>query len=109
MTTEQIRAMMANTLKELNERKKALANIKGQEAAAAKQYEPPQKVPLPPPKVVTIETVADKTKTIANLQAQVKQENRFRTCNILNKKKCSFAMKVWGNNKQIVSLYIKVN
>jgi hypothetical protein len=72
MTTEQIRAMMANTMKELNERKKALANIKGQEAAtAAKQFEPPNKVPLPPPKVVTIETVADKTKTIANLQAQV--------------------------------------
>ncbi len=75
MTTEQIRNMMANTMKELNERKKALANIKGNQdpaaAFATKQFEPPPKVPLPPPKVVTIETVADKTKTIAALQAQI--------------------------------------
>jgi len=67
--------MMANTMKELNERKKALANIKGIQdpatAFAAKQFEPPPKVPLPPPKVVTIETVTDKTKTIAALQAQI--------------------------------------
>lgn len=65
--------MMSNTLKELNERKKALANIKGQAATAdsVKHFEPPAKVPLPPPKVVTIETVSDKTKTIAALQAQI--------------------------------------
>ena len=66
--------MMSNTLKELNVRKKALANIKGGASADGsniKQFEPPAKVPLPPPKVVTIETVADKTKTIAALQAQI--------------------------------------
>ncbi len=81
MTTEQIRNMMANTMKELNERKKALANIKGIQdpatAFAAKQFEPPPKVPLPPPKVVTIETVTDKTKTIAALQAQIANRWNF--------------------------------
>ena len=62
---------MANTLKELNERKKALANLKGGEATKSLESGGPQKVPLPPPKVITIDTVTDKTKTIAALQAQI--------------------------------------
>jgi len=62
MTTEQIRQMMANTLKELNERKKALANLKSNDPSS-------QKVPLPPPKVLSFDS--DKTKTIAALQAQI--------------------------------------
>ena len=65
MTTEQIRQMMANTLKELNERKKALANLKSNDPSS-------QKVPLPPPKVHSFDGASDKTKTIAALQAQVK-------------------------------------
>ena len=65
MTTEQIRQMMANTLKELNERKKALANLKSNDPSS-------QKVPLPPPKVLSFDGASDKTKTIAALQARVK-------------------------------------
>jgi hypothetical protein len=37
MTTDQIREMMANTLKEIGERKKTLANLKGPEGAGSKQ------------------------------------------------------------------------
>ena len=72
MTTDQIREMMANTLKELNERKKALANLKGDSSGAKSAFDSGvQKVPLPPPKVITIDAPPDKAKTIAALQAQI--------------------------------------
>lgn len=72
MTTDQIREMMANTLKELNERKKALANLKGDSTGAKSAFDSGvQKVPLPPPKVITIDAPPDKAKTIAALQAQI--------------------------------------
>ena len=73
MTTDQIREMMANTLKELNERKKALANLKGDSSAGKTAFDSGvNKVPLPPPKVITIDAAApDKAKTIAALQAQI--------------------------------------
>lgn len=59
MTPEEIRAIMASTLKALEEKKKNLG-----------MTQEPSRVPLPPPSVVTIDSL-DKSQTIAALHAQI--------------------------------------
>ena len=74
MTSEQIKAMMANTMKEIQARKQALGALKSESAT--------EKVALPPPQVVNLgvaqqppqkggAVVGDKAKTIAALQADI--------------------------------------
>jgi len=59
MTQEEIRAIMASTLKALEEKKKNLG--------VTPEF---SRVPLPPPSVVTIDSL-DKSQTIAALHAQI--------------------------------------
>ena len=74
MTSEQIKAMMAATLKNIADRKQAISALKPSSAS--------EQTPLPPPKVVNLgvtqqpaqkggAVTADKAKTIAALQADI--------------------------------------
>lgn len=73
MSASQIRAMMSNTLKQIEERKQALAGLKGSSGLANQTA----KVQLPPPKVVSIDSAplmqqhVDTAATIAALQARI--------------------------------------
>ena len=74
MTSEQIKAMMAATLKNIADRKQAISALKPSSAS--------EQTPLPPPKIVNLgvtqqpaqkggAVTADKAKTIAALQADI--------------------------------------
>jgi U4/U6 small nuclear ribonucleoprotein PRP3 len=73
MTPAQIRAMMANTMKQIQERKAALAGIRGNSGLS----ESTAKVSLPPPRVMnvvnapSIHKTMDTAATIAALQARI--------------------------------------
>ena len=78
MTTDQIRAMMSNTLKEIQARKNALSSLRGAQAAKAPGVTtiPPPPQVLSGPKLPQVGPVksgedSEKAKTIAALQAQI--------------------------------------
>ena len=72
MTPQQIKAMMANTMKQIQERKAAIANLKGGAGGLGSNT---AKVKLPPPRLVSVDppslNQADAAANIAALQARI--------------------------------------
>ena len=71
MSAAAIRAMMANTMKQINERKSALASLRGNSGFTGQSAQ----TPLPPPRLVSVDqqavNIMDPASHIAALQARI--------------------------------------